>query len=161
MTEIYSVVAAFGTNGDAEDAVQRLERSGIQKNSMSIEKRVSPIPYQQPELGTAASQLKMWTITGALWGGVWAFLTNGDRFFRKRGTVVSIDPLVSCIGSMVQGACIFASVSFMSLSMNGGFLRHLEQNEPTLSVDPYLLLIHSTPAAITLAGDVLRTAQGL
>jgi hypothetical protein len=162
MTETYSVIAAFGTNGDAEDAVQRLERSGIQKNSMSIEKRVSPIPDQQPALGTAASQLKTWTITGALWGGVWALLTNEDRFLRKSGTVVSVDPFVSYIGAMVKGAGVFASVSFIHLSMNGGFLRpHLEHDEPTLSVDPHLLVVHGTPAAINLAGDVLRTAQSL
>ena len=157
MTEIYSVVAAFCTDADAQDAVQLLERSGVEKDSMSIERRVSSIHKQQPDSGNAASEVRLWTITGALWGGVWAFLAHGDRFSFRRGPVVFAEPLVSCIASVVKGACVFAGGSLIGLSMNGGLLRaHLEQDEPTLSVDPYLLVVHGTLAAINLAGDVLR-----
>ncbi|WP_263384650.1 hypothetical protein [Granulicella arctica] len=162
MTEIYSVVAAFGTNADANNAAQLLERSGFERKSMSIENRITPIQRQEADMKSALSQMKLSTITGALWGGLWAFLANGDRFSRNRETVVFMDPLLSCLGSVVKGACMFAGVTFIGLSLDGGISRlQLMHDEPTLALDPYLLIIHNTPAAVTLAGDVLKTAQAL
>jgi hypothetical protein len=158
MTEIFSVVAAFGTNADAEGAVQKLERSGLPKCVMSIENRVSPINQRTPNSYHVDSSMGSWAITGALLGGLLGFLINGDRFQHKKEDVLVIDPLLCCIGFAVKGAWVFAGASLISLGMNGEITRMLlMHDEPTLSVDPYLLVVHGAPAAVTLASEVLRT----
>lgn len=157
MTEVYSVVAAFGTNADAQGAVQKLERSGFMKSVMSIENRVSPIHQQAPKMDHLG--IGSWAITGALLGGLWGFLINGEQFQNKKEDVRLIEPLLSCLGFVVKGACVFAGMSFVNLSMNGEISRmQIVHDKPTFSVDPYLLVLHGTPASITQAGDVLRAA---
>jgi hypothetical protein len=158
MTEIYSVVAAFGTNTDAKKAAQTLERSGLPITSMFIEGRVSPL-VPKYSLQDAVSDWTSWTITGALSGGLWALLGNRRPVAKEKETIVSTERLVSCLGSVLQGACVFAGMSFVALSMTKSGLPSLclMEEVPTLSVDPYLLVIQGTPAAVTLAGDILKT----
>jgi len=160
MTEVYSVVAAFGNSGDAEGAIQKLQSSGLPKSVMSIENRISPIPQGTQDVSLKDSGMGSWAVTGALLGGFWGVLVNGDRLQSKNGNMLPIEPLLSCLGFAVKGACVFAGVSLISLSMNGEISRlQLMQDGSTLSVDPYLLVVHGTPAAVTLAGDILRAAR--
>lgn len=160
MTEIYSVVAAFGTNGDAEDAVQKLERNGLERSVMSIENRLSPIPQQVPEVYADHADTGSWAITGALLGGLLGVIVNDDRFRENTEDVFSNDPFVSCAGFVVKGACLFAGISFISSSVKSEVYRMQNMHdEPTLSVDPYLLVVHGTSAAVKLAGNVLRAEK--
>ena len=157
MTEIYSVVAAFGTSADAENAAQTLGRSGLPLTSLSIEGRVSPL-VPKHSLQDAASDVRSWTITGAISGGLWSLLANKGALAKEKGSMVSAEGLLSCLGSVLQGACVFAGMSFVAISMTKSGLSnlHLMQEEPTVSVDPYLLVIQGTPGAVTLAGDILK-----
>lgn len=45
---------------------------------------------------------------GGLLGGFWGFLVNGDRFQNKNEDMLLIEPLLSCMGFVVKGACLFA-----------------------------------------------------
>jgi hypothetical protein len=158
MAEIYSVVAAFGSTADAESAVQKLERSGLHKSVLSIEGRVSPIHNRTTEVQDD-SDLGTWAITGAILGGFWGYLLNEVRFRSNNDGVLVIEPFLSCLSFALKGACIFAGVSFISLSVNGEISgKRLMDDGPTLSVDPYLLVVHGTSAAVMLARDVLKAA---
>lgn len=159
MTEIYSVLAAFGTNNEAESAVQKLEREGLQRSLISIDNRVSPIRQGTLDLKGDDADTGSWAVTGALFGVFVGLGVNGDRFREQRDSVLSIDPFLSCLGLAVKGACIFAGISSIRFSLKAEVSRKQSMHdEPTLPADLYLLVMHGSPATVSLADAVLRAA---
>ncbi len=75
-----AVVAVYETHSQAEDAVKKLERSGLDMKQLSIVGRDYHSEEHVVGYYNAGDRMKYWGKLGAFWGGIWGLLF-GAAFF--------------------------------------------------------------------------------
>ncbi len=98
MSELESVVAVYATHKSAEEAVEELQRAGIDMKTLSIVGKEYHTDQQVVGYYNAGDRMKRWGSIGAFWGGFWGLLF-GTAFFAIPGIgpILVAGPMVAWI----------------------------------------------------------------
>src|SRR5271155_2837995 len=100
MSKNESVVAVYHTHPEAEDAVKKLQRAGVDMHILSIVAKDFHTDEEVVGYYNAGDRMKRWAKSGAIfggvWGGFWAILF-GAAFFAIPGVgpLLVAGPLVA------------------------------------------------------------------
>ena len=98
MSELESVVAVYATHKSAEEAVEELQRAGIDMKTLSIVGKDYHTDQQVVGYYNTGDRMKRWGSIGAFWGGFWGLLF-GTAFFAIPGIgpILVAGPMVAWI----------------------------------------------------------------
>jgi uncharacterized membrane protein len=162
MSEQNSVVAVYGTHGEAEEAVKELQRAGIDMRTLSIVGKGSHTDENVVGYYNTGDRMKYWGKAGAFWGGFWGLLF-GSAFFAIPGigAVLVAGPLVAWIVGALEGAAVLGGLSAIGAAL---FSIGIPKNsvidyETAIKTDRYLVLVHGMTAEVQKAKDVLTRTR--
>jgi uncharacterized membrane protein len=156
---VNSVVAVFDTHEQAEDAVRKLQRAGIDMKSLSIAGRNAHVEEHVVGYYNTGDRMSYWGKRGAFWGALWGLLFDSALFaIPGIGPVLLAGPLVSWMIAVLEGAIVFGGVSAIGAGlMSVGIPRDSAiQYETALKTDKYLLIVHATPSVVAKAESVIQ-----
>ena len=112
MQQQSSVVAVYNTHVEAEEAVKKLQRGGIDMHSLSIIGKETHTEEHAVGYYNTGDRMKQWGKTGAFWGGLWGMLF-GSAFFiiPGIGPLLVAGPLVAWIVGALEGAAVVGGLS--------------------------------------------------
>lgn len=164
MQQQSSVVAIYGTHTEAEEAVKKLQRGGIDMHSLSIIGKDTHTEEHPVGYYNTGDRMKHWGKTGAFWGGLWGMLF-GAAFFAIPGIgpVLVAGPLVAWIVGALEGAVVVGGLSAVGAGLIGlGIPKDsVVQYELALKTDQYLLLVSDSASEVARARDIIGTTQPL
>ena len=162
MSEQNSVVAVYGTHGEAEEAVKELQRAGIDMRTLSIVGKGSHTDENVVGYYNTGDRMKYWGKTGAFWGGFWGLLF-GSAFFAIPGIgpVLVAGPLVAWIVGALEGATIVGGLSAIGAGLFSiGIPKNsVVEYEAAVKTDRYLVLVHGVTPEVEKARDVLTRTR--
>jgi len=157
-----AVVAIYGTHVEAEEAVKRLQRGGIDMRTLSIVGKDTHTDEHPVGYYNTGDRMKYWGKTGAFWGGFWGLLF-GSAFFAipGLGPMLVAGPLVAWIVGALEGAAVVGGLSAIGAGLYGmGIPKDsVVQYDLALKTDKFLLVVHDTAAEVEKARDILETTK--
>ena len=109
-----TIVAIYGSHGDAEAAIKELQRSGFDMTQVSIAACDYHTDQQPVGCYHTGTRMKYWGATGALWGGIWGMLIGAAFFFIPGcGPLLVAGPLVCSIVGALDGALLAGGESVL------------------------------------------------
>jgi hypothetical protein len=164
MQEQNAVVAVYGTHVEAEEAVKKLQRGGIDMHSLSIIGKDTHTEEHPVGYYNTGDRMKYWGKTGAFWGGLWGMLF-GSAFFviPGLGPMLVAGPLVAWIVGALEGAAVVGGLSAVGAGLIGlGIPKDsVVQYELALKTDQYLLLVSDSPSEAARAKELIGTTRAL
>ncbi|MGD1092034.1 MAG: general stress protein [Bryobacteraceae bacterium] len=162
MSEQNAVVAVYSTHVEAEEAVKKLQRGGIDMHTLSIIAKDTHTEEHAVGYYNAGDRMKYWGKTGAFWGGLWGMLF-GSAFFviPGIGPLLVAGPLVAWIVGALEGAVAVGGLS----AVGAGLLSigipkdSVVEYETALKTDKFLLMVHGTAAEVKRAKDVIDSTR--
>ena len=157
-----SVVAVFDGHEKAENAVQELQRAGIDLQAISIVGKDYHTEEHVTGYYNAGDRMKYWGKLGAFWGGLWGLLFGSAFFFVPGiGPLVVGGPLVTWIVGALEGAVVGGGLSALgaglySIGIPKDSVLHYEL---ALRSDRYLVLVHGTQDLIDRARAILDACE--
>src|SRR6204780_4126815 len=120
MSDLSTVVAVYGTHTEAEEAVKKLQRRGIDMHNLSIVGKDSHTDEHVVGYYNNCDRMKYWGKTGAFWGGFWGLLF-GSAFFAIPGIgpILAAGPVVAWIVGALEGAAVVGGVSGLGAGLYG------------------------------------------
>jgi hypothetical protein len=162
MSDSSSVVAVYGTHAEAEAAVKKLQRGGINMRMLSIVGRDTHTDEHVVGYYNNCDRMKYWGKSGAFWGGVWGLLF-GSAFFAIPGIgpVLVAGPLVAWIVGALEGAVVVGGLSAIGAGLIGiGIPKDsVVQYEMALKTNQYLLVVRDSAAEVARAKQIIETTQ--
>jgi len=162
MSELNAVVAVYATHIEAEEAVKKLQRAGIDMRALSIVGKDSHTDEHVVGYYNTGDRMKYWGKTGAFWGGFWGLLF-GSAFFAIPGIgpVLVAGPVVAWIVGALEGAVAVGGLSAIGAGLYGmGIPKDsVVKYELALKTDKFLLLVHGTAAEVERAKDVIESTR--
>jgi hypothetical protein len=162
MSELNAVVAVYGTHIEAEQAVKKLQRGGIDMRALSIVGKDTHTDEHAMGYYNTGDRMKYWGKTGAFWGGLWGMLF-GSAFFAIPGIgpMLVAGPLVAWIVGALEGAAVVGGLSAVGAGLVGiGIPKDsVVQYELALKTDQYLIVVRDTAAEVARARDIIGTTQ--
>ena len=137
------VVAIFGTNEEAEDAVKELQRSGFDMTKLSIVGKDYHTEEHVVGYYNAGDRMKYWGKLGAFWGGLWGLLV-GSAFFWIVGALE---------GAAVVGGLSALGAGLYSIGIPKDSVLKYER---AIKNDKYLLVAHGTTDQVNRAKEILE-----
>jgi hypothetical protein len=164
MQEQNAVVAVYGTHEEAEEAVKKLQRGGIDMHSLSIIGKDTHTEEHPVGYYNTGDRMKYWGKTGAFWGGLWGMLF-GSAFFAipGLGPLLVAGPLVAWIVGALEGAAVVGGLSAVGAGLIGlGIPKDsVVQYEMALKTDQYLLLVSDSASEVARAKALIDTTRAL
>jgi hypothetical protein len=164
MQEQNAVVAVYGTHAEAEEAVKKLQRGGIDMHSLSIIGKGTHTDEHAVGYYNTGDRMKYWGKTGAFWGGLWGMLFGSAFFFIPGiGPLLAAGPLVAWIVGGLEGAAVVGGLSAVGAGLVGlGIPKDsVVQYELALKTDQYLLLVSDSPSEVARAKEIIGTTRAL
>jgi hypothetical protein len=163
MSQQSAVVAIYGTHVEAEEAVKKLQRAGIDMRTLSIVGKDTHTDEYPVGYYNTGDRMKYWGKTGAFWGGFWGLLL-GSAFFAIPGIgpVLVAGPLVAAI-TAVEGAAVIGSLGAIGAGLYGLGIPKDSVVEYNLAVqtDKFLLVVHDTASEVEKAKGFLADTRHL
>jgi len=157
-----TVVAVYGTHLEAEEAVKKLQRAGIDMHTLSIVGKDTHTDEHPVGYYNTGDRIKYWGKTGAFWGGLWGMLF-GSAFFAIPGIgpLLVAGPLVAWIVGALESAVVVGGLSAVGAGLIGiGIPKDsVVQYELALKTDQYLLVVRDTAAQVAKARDIIGTTR--
>ena len=153
-----SVVAVFGKNADAEQAVKELQRAGYDMKKLSIVGKDYHTEEHVVGYYNAGDRMKYWGKLGAFWGGIWGLLFGAAFFWVPGlGQLVVGGPLVSWIVGALEGAAVFGGLSALGAGLYSiGIPKDsVLKYETAVKGDKFLLVAHGTKDEVSKAKQIL------
>jgi hypothetical protein len=164
MSELNAVVAIYGSHVQAEEAVKKLQRAGIDMRTLSIVGKDSHTDEHAVGYYNTGDRMKYWGKTGAFWGGFWGLLF-GAAFFAIPGIgpVLVAGPLVSWIVGGLEGAALVGGLSVIGAGLYGmGIPKDsVVEYETALKTDKFLLMVHGMASEVEKARDIIESTRPL
>jgi hypothetical protein len=164
MSELNAVVAVYGTHVDAEEAVKKLQRGGIDMHSLSIIGRGTHTDEHAVGYYNTGDRMKYWGKTGAFWGGLWGMLF-GAAFFAIPGIgpLLAAGPLVAWIVGALEGAVVVGGLSAVGAGLVSiGIPKDsVIEYEAALKTDQYLIVVHDIASQVAKAKDIIGTTRSI
>src|ERR1700733_11867838 len=164
MSELNAVVAIYGTHVDAEAAVKKLQRAGIDMRTLSIVGKDSHTDEHVGGYYNTGDRRKPWGKIRAFWGAFWGLLF-GSAFFAipGLGPVLVAGPLVAWIvgalegeGGVGGGGAIGAGLVGIGIPKDS-----VVQYELALKTDKFLLMVHGTSSEVEKARSIIANTRPL
>ena len=158
MSEQNAVVAIYATHVEAEEAVKKLQRGGIDMHSLSIIGRGTHTDEHPVGYYNTGDRMKYWGKTGAFWGGLWGMLFGAAFFVIPGiGPLLVAGPLVAWIVGALEGAAVVGGLSAVGAGLVGiGIPKDsVVEYETALKTDQYLLLIRDSVSEVARAKDII------
>jgi hypothetical protein len=159
MSNLDAVVAVYATHAEAETAVKKLQRAGIDMHTLSIVGKDTHTDERVVGYYNAGDRMKYWGKTGAFWGGVWGLLV-GSAFFAIPGVgpVLVAGPLVAWIVGALEGAIAVGGLSAIGAGLySAGIPKDsIVQYELALKTDQVLLMAHGTSTEVARTKAILE-----
>jgi uncharacterized membrane protein len=158
MSDKTSLVAVFENHGEAEQAVQELQRSGFDMKKLSIIGKASEA--KGDAAGTYATQDRTvyWGLSGAFWGGMWGALT-GSAFFLIPGVgpLLAVGPVVLWMVAICEDAAVVCGVSVIAAALSKvGIHKHsIPKYEAAVKSGKIVLIAHGTSDEVSRAKNTL------
>jgi hypothetical protein len=160
MPEQSAVVAIYGTHVEAEEAVKKLQRGGIDMHALSIVGKGTHTDEHVVGYYNAGDRMKYWGKTGAFWGGLWGMLFGAAFFVIPGiGPLLVAGPLVAWIVGALEGAVVVGGLS----AVGAGLLSigipkdSVVEYETALRTDQYLLVMRDSASEVAKAKDIIGT----
>jgi hypothetical protein len=159
MSERNAVIAIYGTHVEAEEAVKKLQRAGIDMRALSIVGKDTHTDEHAVGYYNTGDRMKYWGKAGAFWGGFWGLLF-GSAFFAIPGIgpILVAGPLVAWIVGALEGAVVVGGLSAIGAGLYGmGIPKDsVVQYEAALKTDKFLLMVHGTAPEVEKAKDIIE-----
>jgi uncharacterized membrane protein len=154
-----SVVAIYDTHELAEQAIKRLQESGIDMKALSIVGKDTHTEEQVTGYYNAGDRMKRWGKIGAFWGGFWGLLFGSALFvIPGLGPVMVAGPLASWIVAGLEGAVTVGGLGAIGAGLMSISIPHdsVLNYETAIKTDKFLLLVHGDVAEVAKAKDVIQ-----
>lgn len=160
MSDLNAVVATYGTHVEAEEAVKKLQRAGIDMHALSIVGKGTHTDEQAVGYYNAGDRMMHWGKTGAFWGSLWGMLF-GSAFFMipGLGPLLVAGPLVAWIVGALEGAVVVGGLSAVGAGLVSiGIPKDsVVEYELAIKTDKYLLVVHDNAAQVAKAREIMGT----
>jgi hypothetical protein len=154
----------FNTHGEAEEAIQLLNRSGFDVKKLSLVGKGYHSEEHPIGFYTAGDKIKTWGGIGAFWGGIWGLLLAPAVFFLPGvGLVAMAGPLVAALVGALEGALVVGGASALgaALTQIGVPKDQVVKYETALKADKYLLMVNGSAEDVAKARSVLANSKAL
>jgi len=162
MSEQSAVVAIYSTHIEAEEAVKKLQRGGIDMHTLSIVGKDTHTDEHAVGYYNTGDRMKYWGKQGAFWGGLWGMLF-GSAFFAIPGVgpLLVAGPLVAWIVAALEGAVVVGGLRAVGAGLIGiGIPKDsVVQYELALKTDQYLLVVRDTASQVSRAEAIIGTTR--
>ncbi|HSR09401.1 MAG TPA: general stress protein [Bryobacteraceae bacterium] len=162
MSDLRAVVAVYSTHVEAEEAVKRLQRGGIDMHTLSIVGKDTHTDEHAVGYYNTGDRMKYWGKTGAFWGGLWGMLFGSAFFFIPGiGPLLAAGPLVVWIVGALEGAAVVGGLSAVGAGLISiGIPKDsVVQYELALKTDQYLLVIQDIAAQVAKAREIIASTH--
>jgi uncharacterized membrane protein len=159
MSNLESVVAIYTSHKAAEEAVEELQRSGIDMKTLSIVGKDYHTDEHVVGYYNVGDRMKRWGTIGAFWGGFWGLLF-GAAFFAIPGIgpILVAGPMVAWIVGALEGAVAVGGVGVIGAGLfsigipKDSVLKY----EEAVKSDKFVLVVHGTAAQVSQAREILN-----
>ena len=157
-----SVVAIYPTHTEADQAVKKLQRGGVDLHKLSIVGKGYHTDEHAVGYYNTGDRMKYWGKVGAFWGGFWGLLF-GSAFFiiPGLGPILEAGPVVAWIVAALEGAVVVGGVSALGAGLYSmGIPKDsIMKYEAALKTDQFLLIVHGTVAEVAKAKDIIEATH--
>ncbi|MGB8472709.1 MAG: general stress protein [Candidatus Acidiferrum sp.] len=162
MTTQNSVVAVYSTHTEADQAVKKLQRGGVDMKKLSIVGKGYHTDEHAVGYYNTGDRMKYWGKVGAFWGGFWGLLF-GSAFFiiPGLGPILAAGPVVGWIVGALESAVVVGGLGALGAGLYGmGIPKDsIVKYEAALKTDQFLLIAHGTAAEVAKARDIIETTH--
>jgi uncharacterized membrane protein len=158
MSVMESVVATYETHEQAEQAIKKLQKEGIDMKSLSIAGKNTHTDEQVIGYYNVGDRVRFWGREGAFWGGIWGLLFGSAAFaIPGIGPLLAAGPIVAWIVAGLEGAVVVGGVSALGAAlMSIGIPKDsVIKYETALTTDKFLLIFHGTPSETEKAKNII------
>jgi uncharacterized membrane protein len=159
MTKANSVVAAYKTHTEADQAVKELQHGGVDLHMLSIIGNGYHTEEQVVGYYNTGDRMRYWGKFGAFWGGFWGLLF-GSAFFMipGLGPILAAGPVVAWIVAALEGAVEIGVLGALGAGLYSiGIPKDsIVKYEAALKTDQFLLIVHGTPLEVMKAKDIIE-----
>jgi uncharacterized membrane protein len=161
-TNTNSVVAVFESHDQAENAIRKLQKNGLDMKKLSIIGKDYHTEEHVVGYYNTGDRMLYWGKMGAFWGGFWGLLF-GSAFFWVPGIgpLLVAGPIVALIVGALEGAAVVGGLSalgagLLSVGIPKNSVVHYETE---VKNDKLLLVVHGTADEVEQAWVLLRKSQ--
>ncbi len=162
MSKKCATVAIYKSHIEAEEAVKKLQKAGVDMNSISIVGKDYHTEEHVVGYYNAGDRMKYWGKLGAFWGGFWGLLF-GSAFFLipGLGPILVGGPLVASIVAGLEGAVVYGGLSALGAGLYSmGIPKDsIVKYETAIKSNKYLVLLHGTESDAAKAKEVFKTTK--
>lgn len=107
-----SILCAFDTRLQAEQAVKELQISGFDMKNLTIVGKDYHTKAQPVGFYSTGDRVKSWVGTGSIWGALWGLLFGAILFWTPGlGSVNAAEPLMDVLLGAAEGAVLIGALS--------------------------------------------------
>ena len=162
MSDKNSVIAVYSRAGDAEEAIRKLQRAGIDMKTLSV----VGLDYLSGEKVVGYSNsgdcIKFWGKNGAFWGVLCGCLF-GAALFVVPGieNLVVLGPMVNAIGSAIEEPSVVGGLSVLGVGLYslGIPRKSVRQYETAVKDDKFLVIAYGTEEEVVKAHDIIEATN--
>lgn len=162
MSQQTSAVALFRSHEEAEAAIRKLQKGGVDMKTLSIVGRDYHTEEHVVGYYTTGDRMLYWGKLGAFWGGFWGLLL-GSAFFWVPGVgqLLVAGPLVMWIVGALEEAAVVGGLGALGAALYSiGIPKDsVMQYETEVKNGKLLLVVHGTQAEVDRAKDILSKAH--
>jgi uncharacterized membrane protein len=162
MTQDDAIVAVYQTHGEAEGAIQELQRAGFDMKKLSIVGKDYHTEEHVVGYYNTGDRMKYWGKLGAFWGGIWGLLIGAAFFFVPGiGPVLVAGPLAAWIVGALEGAAVVGGLSAIGAALfsigipKDSVLKY----DVALKANQFLLVGHGSAEEVAKARDILARTK--
>jgi hypothetical protein len=153
-----AVVAVYDNKEAIEAAVNELKQAGFDLSKVSVVGRDAHRAGQPAAFVTMADRVAFWGEMGALFGGLWGFVTSAALIaIPDFGLVVAMGPVGALLAGVLESAAIVGGLSALGAALFslGVPEEHWPQYENELRAGKFLLVVSGGQQEIESARKVL------
>ena len=161
MAKESAVVAIFNTHTDAEQAIKKMEKAGVDMKKLSIVGKDYHTEEQVVGYYNTGDRVKYWGKLGAFWGGLWGLLFGSALFMVPGvGQIVALGPVVGWILGALESAAVVGGLSALGAGLYSiGIPKDsVVKYESALKADKFLVIAHGNHSDIEKANEILGGA---
>jgi uncharacterized membrane protein len=162
ISERTSLVAVFESHKQVEDVVRQLQKSGFDKQTLSIVGKDYRTDEHAVGHYNTGDRVVYGEKRGAFWGGLWGILF-GSVFFTVPGIgpLLVAGPLVASIIGALEGAAVTGGISALGAALLSIGIPEssVVQYEDKVKAGKFLLILHGMPQEVERAKDCLGNTK--
>jgi hypothetical protein len=162
MAKENAAIAIYNTHIEAESAIKKLQKSGIDMKKLSILGKDYHAEENVVGYYNAGDRMKFWGKLGAFWGGLWGLLFGSALFFIPGiGHIVALGPVGGMIVGALENAVIVGGLSALGAGLfSVGIPKDsVVKYETAVKADKFLVIVHGTEHEVTKAKEIIKTTD--